>query len=219
MLEALALKMKNTKKAILIQRQKEIQDSIKRLNEKIKDEPIYSFSGKLRSDNATKISSSNLDSLNTYLVREMLRSSNEVFNYYINNCAGENIEKMLNALEFQKYTPVSWTIKFQNHKGIPILIDNTSLDDTSNSIRLQLISELYLNDVIRFVDENQVLVLPFRIYRNGTHTDNRTVEYQIENGFLNIILPVIIKDSKQLVPYMSPDEYKQSEFERKRTRE
>lgn len=219
MLIARAASMRKAEEAKKIQRQKEIQDSIKWINERIKYEPIYLMNGKLRSDSAITIKSANLDSLNIFLVREMLRASNEVFNFYVNNCAGENIERMIDVLEVQKFAPVTWYIKLKKTNGILTLTDNIPINGPSNKMLLKLISELYLNNIARFIDENEVLVIPFRCYRNGNHTDNRTVEYNIENGFLNIILPVIITDRKQLVPYMSPEEYERSEFEKERTRE
>jgi hypothetical protein len=126
---------------------------------------------------------------------------------------------MLDALQLQKYALVSWNIKLKKIKGTLTLIDNVPINGTSNAMLLKLISELYLNDIARFIDENEVLVMPFRVYRNGNYTDNRTVEFNIENGFLNIILPVIITDPKDLIPYMSPEEREQDKLERERTRE
>jgi hypothetical protein len=217
-LNARVINMKKAKEAEQKAMQKQIQDSIYWLNERTKYEPIYLMNGKLRSDSSTVIKSSNLDSLNIYLVREMVRSSNEVFSYYINNCAGENIERMLDALQFQKYAQVSWNIKLKKIKGTFTLIDDVPINGISNSMLLKLISELFLNDIARFVDENEILVMPFKVYRSGTYTDNRTVECHIENGFLNIILPVIITDPKDITPYMSPEEIEQDKLERERNR-
>jgi hypothetical protein len=217
-LNAKVINMKKAKEAEQNARQKQIHDSINRLKETIKYEPIYLVNGKLKSDSSKTIKSSNLDSLNIYLVREMLRSSHKVFSYYVNNCAGENIERMVDDMQIQKYVQLSWNIKLQKIKGTLTLINNIPINGISNSMLLKLISELFLNDIARFVDENEILVMPFKVFRNGTYTDNRTVEFHIEHGFLNIILPVIITD-KDLTPYMSPEEQKQNRLEIERTRE
>jgi len=189
----------------ILLRQKEIQDSIHRLNEQIKYEPIYLSNGVLRADSTYKIKSSTIDSLNIFLVPEMLRASNQVFSYYVNNCASSNIEKMLDALQVQKNGPIYWYIKIKKTNGVFTFMDGISLNSLSSSMCLKLVSELFLNKISPYVNENEVLVLPFKVYVNSTYTDNRTVEYRIENGFVHIILPVIITDKKQLLPEIDPN--------------
>ncbi len=190
----------------ILLRQKEIQDSINRLTEQIKYEPIYLSNGVLRADSTYKIKSNTIDSLNTLLVLEMLRASNQVFSYYVNNCASNNIEKMLDALQVQKNEPIYWYVKLKKVNGVFTFMDGISLNSLSSSMCLKLVSELFLNKISPYVNENEVLVLPFQVYRNSTYTDNRTVEYRIENGFVHIILPVIITDKKQLLPEIDPNQ-------------
>ena len=207
---------KKTIEAKIFQRQTEIQDSIARLNQQISYEPIYFSNGILRVDSIYKINSTNIDSLNIFLVREMLQASNKVFSYYVNSCASKNIERMLEILQSGNNATFYWNIKLKKINGVLTLTDEVPLNSLANQMLLKLVSELYLKDVARFIQESELLFLPFKVSRNGHYTDNRTVEYKIENGFLNIILPVIIDDPKQLVPEISPQEYEQSEFERKK---
>ncbi|MFZ4547694.1 MAG: hypothetical protein ACOYN4_09680, partial [Bacteroidales bacterium] len=166
----------------------------------------YLSNGVLRADSTYKIKSNSIDSLNTFLVLEMLRASNQVFSYYVNNCASSNIEKMLDALQVQKNEPIYWYIKLKKINGVFAFMDSISLNSLSSRICLKLVSELFLNKISPFVNENEVLVLPFQVYRNSTYTDNRTVENRIENGFVHIILPVIITDPKQLLPEINPNQ-------------
>lgn len=201
------------------QKQIQIQDSLNRLNEKIIQEPIYLTNGVLRADSTYKIKSKNLNTLNNLLVQEMIGASNKIFNYHVNNCSSENIEIMLDALEVKKISQCHWLIKLKKINGVLTLIDDIPLNGIENRMLFKLISELYLAEISGFVEENEILVLPFKIYRNSTYTDNKTVEYKIENGFIHVILPVLVLKRHELVPYMTPEEYENSEFERKRTRE
>lgn len=220
--EQLYASEKSAKEAIknkILLQQKQIQDSIKRLNDQIRYEPIYWANGNLRADTNFTIKSSNIDSLNIVLVNEMLRTSQEVFSYFVNNCASENIEIMLDALMLQKNSPIYWFVKLRKINGVITLTDDIPLNTIGNRMLLKLISELNVAGFGRFVNDNELFVLPFKVYRNNTHTDNRTVEYRIEDGYVHIILPVVITDPKKLLPNISPEEYKNWELERERTRE
>jgi hypothetical protein len=213
---ALENKKKKEIENAVIKHQNEIKDSITKLNEKVKYEPIYLSNGNLRADSSFKLKSKNIDSLNIFLVQEMLRSSNQLFSFYVNNCASSNIEKMVDALQMQKNKPIYWFIKLKKINGTFTLWGEMPIVGTSNSFHLKLISELFLNKISPFVNENEILVLPFKVYRNGTYTDNRTVQNRIEDGFVHIILPVIVNDPKDLKPEMSPEEIQQIEENRKR---
>lgn len=216
--ERLLAAEKSKKEAIkskLILRQKEVADSISWLKSQIKYEPIYLSTGVLRSDTSYNIKSKNIDSLNSFLVQEMIRASNEVFSFYVNNNASENIEKTLDVLALQKNKPIYWNIKLKKVKGTFVLIDNIPISNISSSMCLKLISELYLNKISPYVEENQTLVLPYMIFRNSTYTDNRTILHRIENGYINTVLPIVIIDPKETTPYMSPEEIKINEENRK----
>lgn len=206
---------KESIKSKLILRQKEVADSISWLKSQIKYEPIYISTGVLRSDTSYNIKSKNIDSLNNFLVQEMIRASNKVFSFYVNNNASENIEKTLDVLAMQKNKSIYWNIKLKKVKGAFVLIDNIPISNISSSMCLKLISELYLNKISPYVEENQTLVLPFMIFRNSTYTDNRTILHRIENGYINIVLPIIIIDPKETTPYISPEEIKINEENRK----
>lgn len=195
--------------------QKRINDSISQLNEQIKYEPIYYSNGILRADSLFRLTSKNTDSLNSFLVQEMLRSSSKLFSFYVNNCANNNIEKMLEILLMQKNEAVYWKIKLKKVNGNFILMDEILLNELSSGMRLKLISELFLTSISPYVNENESLILPFKISINNTYTDNRTVEYRIENGYVNIVLPVVIINREEIKPYMSPEEMIQNEENRK----
>lgn len=209
----------NRIQAEIKQRQMQTKDSLTRLNEKILQEPIYLTNGVLRADSTYKINSKNVGSLNTLMVLEMLRASNNVFSFAATTCSSDNVEIMLDALAVQKRSQFRWLIKLKKINGELTLIDDLSLHDIENRVLFKLIAALYLAEINSFIEENEVLVLPFNIYINNTYTDNKTVEYKIENGFVHVILPVILLNPHELVPSMTPEEYENSEFERKRTRE
>jgi hypothetical protein len=194
--------------------QKRINDSIAQLNKQIKYEPIYYSNGILRADSLFRLTSKNTDSLNSFLVQEMLRSSSKLFSFYVNNCANNNIEKMLDIFLMQKNEAVYWKIKLKKVNGNFILLDEILLNEASSGMRLKLISELFLSPISPYVNENESLILPFKVSINKTYSDNRTVEYRIENGYVNIVLPIII-DPKELIPYIHPDERIQNEEDHK----
>jgi hypothetical protein len=200
----------------IINRQEEIKDSISRLNEMVKYEPIYFSNGSLRADSTHKLKSKNIDSLNIFLSNEMLRASAQVFNFHVNNCASSNVEKMVDALQMQNNEPIYWFVKLKKMNGTFILLDDLPIFGTSASFRLKVVSELFLTKISPYVNENEVVILPFKLYRNSTYTDNRTVENRIADGFIHIILPVIVDDPKDLKPEMSPEEMEWNEENRKR---
>ncbi len=195
--------------------QKRINDSIAQSNEQITYEPIYYSNGILRADSLCRLTSKNTDSLNSFLVQEMLRASSKLFSFYVNNCANNNIEKMLEILLLQKNEAVYWKIKLKKVNGNIILLDEIPLNESSSSMRLKLISELFLTPISPYVDENELLIIPFKVSINNTYSDNRTVEYRIENGYLNIVLPAVIINREEIKPYMSPKEIKIIEENRK----
>jgi len=145
----------------------------------------------------------------------MLNASREVFSFNVNNCASENIEMMLLDVQSQKNAPFYRLVKLRKINGVLTLIEHVPLNSIANKTLLKLVSELYLTDVARFVQENELLVLPFKFSRNHTHTDNRTVEHKIENGFLHIVLPVISHNLKDDLPKISPEEWENRPYEPK----
>lgn len=176
---------------------------------------IYTQQSKLRIDSSKIAHINNIDSLNNYVYKTMLFAAKFVFSI------GKDAEDNIDAFQFSSYSDnkesaQKWIIKFEKD-GNNIKIPDLKLGKMNQILYFKLLAYLNTTKLNSIMEQNSVLYLPFKIYFNPVLTDAKTVDYKLEDGFLHIILPVIPPlDTKYRSPYMSPEEMKWNEENRKR---
>jgi hypothetical protein len=152
---------------------------------------IYAPNGKLLSDTIVRISTTAIDSLNDELLTAMFLAAGEVFQ--TGPEAELHWETLANMVRMDH--PLTWSQRVRK-AGRLFKFEDLITGDPGGPIRLKLYSELSLQKVADYLEDGEVLAVPYRVMLDPSLTGTN-VRLDAADGYVNIRLrpiPEVKKD-------------------------